>query len=147
MTKHLKWKFGQNKKQDLTTILQRDENGKPILNLIPLERTAVNFKTKEESDTYLRIVECGGWKWRDGNLPTKPRFYNWNEYKEETCIDAGVDYNKGGKYNNGEFGFAYKEFYKNWKVIPTQDFYKAQNPPITPEMSNEINNWFEENSK
>ena len=118
----------------LTQILQRDEDGKPKLDLTPIEKTAVNTPTQEDYDGLMRVYECGGWRWVGGDLPTK--YDRWEMGEERTSIDA-------------ENGFAYdsKEFYQEngWNVISPQEFYQTQK--VTPEMLNEINIWFDENGK
>ena len=131
----------------LTNILERDEKRKPKLSLTPLEKTAVHTPTQESYWDLIRVYECGGWRWGGVVLPTQAN--NWRVYKEETCVEAGVDYFSGGKYDNGKFCFGSRGLHQeeNWKIIPPQEFYDAQTPPITPEMINEINKWFDENGK
>jgi len=130
----------------LTKILQRDENGKPVLKLEPIEKTAVHVPTQSQSEyrNLMRAYECGGWKWSGGVLPTQINALKL--HREETCIGAGVHYSSG-IYNGGEFEYCNREFYqqRNWKIISTQDFYDVQK--ITPEILKEINIWFDENGK
>ena len=123
----------------LTQILQRDETGKPILQLTPMEKIAVNPTTQESYDELMRTYELGGWRWKSGDLPTQ--YDGWNPYKENTCIDGGV-------YSEGRFLFNDRDFHLKEgrrKVITTQEFYDVQN--ITPEMIREINIWFDENDR
>lgn len=121
---------------NLTQILQRDEKGKPILKLTPLEKTAVHTPTKKSYDELMEVYECGGGIWRSGNLPTESDCFRGE--RKETCVDAGVDYQNEGIYNNGKFGYSSRKFYqgKNWKIISPQKFYEIQK--ITPEMLNEM---------
>ena len=129
----------------LTQILQRGENGKPILDLTPLEKTTVNTPTQESYIELIRVYECGDWKWSVGrSLPTQKSF--WGDYKENTCIEAGVDY-PSGVYDEGKFGYFGREFFGSggWGIISTQQFYETQK--ITPEMLNEVNVWFDRNDK
>ncbi len=123
----------------LTQILQRDSNGKPVLKLKPIEKTAVHTTTQKEYWDLMGVYECGGWKWSDGDLPTQNN--HWN-YEEETCVEAGVNYSS----RRGKFGYSDRKFYigENWKIISTQGFYDTQK--ITPGMLNEINVWFDENA-
>jgi len=132
----------QNKMKGLTSILERGEDGKPKLNLIPLERTAVNVPTEKDSWELMRVYERGGWKWREGNLPTQFNF--WIKHKKRTCVATGVDYLTGGVFNEGKFGSSSKNFYlgEDWQVIKKQEFYDKQEPKITPEIIKEINEWF-----
>ncbi len=125
----------------LTQILQRDSNGKPKLNLIPIKNTVVNTTTQKNYWDLIRIYECGGWKWVSEDLPTQNN--HWNSYKEETCVDASVDY-PSGIYKKGTFGFANRGSYEKENLISTQGFYDTQK--ITPEILNEINVWFDENA-
>ena len=127
----------------LTQLLQRNSDGKPIVKLTPLEKTAVNTPTQEVYNELMRTYELGGWKWRGGgDLPTQ--YDGWNDYKKDTCVDAGY-YDE--KSNKEGFKFAKRKWYQseNWKIISPQDFYDIQN--ITPEMLQEINIWFDENGK
>ncbi len=127
----------------LTQLLQRDENGKPVLRLKPIEKTVVHTSTEEDYWDLMQVYECEGWKWSSGSLPTQSSV--WNTNKEETCIAAGVNY-PNGIYDKGRFGFTNRKFYmrKNWKIISTQDFYDTQK--ITSEMFNELNVWFDKNA-
>ena len=125
----------------LTQILERDKDGKPKLDLTPIEKTVVNTPTQEDYWDLMRVYELTGWKWGAGGLPTQKSF--WDDYKENTCIEAGVDY-PSGVYNEGKFGYFGTAFYQDlpgWNVITTQEFYQRQN--ITPEMLNEVNVWFD----
>jgi len=128
--------------QSLTGILERDSNGKPKLNLTPMEETVVNTPTQEDYNQLVMVYECGGWEWYGGGLPTK--YSNWDTLKEETCIDAGSDYPSS---DEGKFGRAEKEWFeeRGCKILTPQDFYDTQDPPITREMLSEINEWFEQN--
>ena len=129
----------------LTQILQRGENGKPILDLTPLEKTTVHTPTQESYIELLRVYECGDWKWHESSSPAQlnlsinfPKSF-WESYKEETCVDAGVDFRKGGVILNGVFGYRKFDQSDGWKAISTQQFYETQN--ITTEMLQEINEW------
>ncbi|MCK4650455.1 hypothetical protein KAT36_04465 [Candidatus Pacearchaeota archaeon] len=118
----------------LTQILERDENGKPKLDLTPLEGTGVRVPTQEEYDILMQVYECGGWKWSGGNLSTHYNY--WNEHKEETCVRA-----------EERLVYANNEFYikENLKVLSTSEFYDIQK--INLEMIKEINQWFDGNGK
>ena len=126
--------------KNLTQILQRDSEGKPKLDLTPIEKTTVYTPTQGDYWDLMRVYELGGWRWRGGKLPTE--INSWNNFKEKTYIDAGVDY-PSGVYNDGEFGFANREFYleKGLGIISSQEFYDKQR--ITSEMLQEINEWFD----
>ncbi len=126
----------------LTQILERDSNGKPILKLKPIKKTVVNTTTQKDYWDLMRVYECGVWNWSGGYLATQKNY--WYD-KEETCVDAGVDY-PNGIYNKGKFGYGNIKFYRkeNWKIISTQGFYDTQK--ITPEILNEINVWFDKNA-
>ena len=125
-------------KENLENILKKGSDGKPILELTPLEKTAVHTPTQEIYNELMRVYEIGNWKWFDEKLPTK--FTYWNEYKRKTCIDAGVThYSK----LESQFGYSDKKFClkNNFKVLSTQNFYEIQK--ITPKMIKEINEYFE----
>jgi len=125
---------------ELENVLQRDENGKPILSLTPLEKTAVNTPTQEDYDVLMQVYECGGWKWNLGELPTQ--FNCLNLYKEKTCVYAGIDF---FSKRTGIIRFNDMDFYRenDWKVIFPQEFYDTQNPKIHLKMLKEINKWFD----
>jgi len=127
---------------NLKQILERDENRRPILNLTPIEKTAVNTPTQEDYWTLMRTYEIGGWKWASGELPTS-RMNLWTtRYKQETCMGAGFDLSENRRER---FKTDKRNFYlgNDWNIISPQEFYDAQNPKITPEMLDEINAWFE----
>ena len=128
--------------KDLTQILERDSEGKPKLDLTPIEKTTVYTPTQEDYWDLMRVYECGGWKWSVGrSLPTQKNF--WSEYKEKTCIGAGVGYFKGGVYNEGRFMYGDREFFleEGWDVLSSQEFYDKQRS--ISEMLQEINEWFD----
>ncbi len=118
--------------KNLEEIFWKDKNGKLILNLTSLEKTAVKVPAQNDYWTLMRIYECGGWKGKYGELSAKNNL--WTTYKEETCI---------GSENDCQFARA--EYYAKirWNVISLEEFYKIQK--ITPEMIKEINNYFEKN--
>ena len=121
-----------------TNKLERDAQGKPIIKLTPLERTAVNTQTQEAYDTLMQVYECGGWRWYRGSSLTSGD--HWKGYKEKICMDAGYNF-----HNNQEGLICYgptRDFNEKGKeIISPQEFYNKQN--ITPEMINEINKYFE----
>ncbi|MDO8516872.1 MAG: hypothetical protein Q7S33_01995 [Nanoarchaeota archaeon] len=120
--------------------LERQSDRKPILNLTHLVKTAVNTPTQEDYNILMRVYECGGWKWNGGErVPTK-EINRWNMYSSNNCVCAGITFNTA---NLGHFGYSSKSFYvsNNWKVISPQDFYQIQK--ITPEILNEVNEYFE----
>lgn len=131
-------------KKDLVQKLKKDERGKPILQITPFSRTGISTPTEKDYLTLMRILECGGLKWRNGRLPTYQETDYWRDFRENTCIDAGVNYNLKEKFN-GIFGYSSKNFYEreNLKVISMQEFYNFQEPPITSGIIKEINDWFE----
>jgi len=130
----------RTKRKSLTGILERDSDGEPVLKLTPMKKRAVSTPTQESYDELLRVYECGGWKWIDGDLPTG--YNNWQIVQEKTCLDAGVNYS-----DEKRFGYGDKEWFEanDCEVISTSDFYNAQDPPITKKMIDEVNLWFEQN--
>ncbi|MDP2672709.1 MAG: hypothetical protein Q8O84_02770 [Nanoarchaeota archaeon] len=116
------------------------ENGKPKLNLTPLEKTAINAQTQEKHDELMQIYEAGKWRWNGRILPTN--YSNFIFYKEKNCVEAGISC-----YNNlkGFFGCSSEKFYKsrNWKLISINEFYEMQG--IIKEDLFELNKWFDEN--
>ncbi|MBU1129461.1 MAG: hypothetical protein KJ949_02405 [Nanoarchaeota archaeon] len=131
----------QNSK--LTQILEKDKNGKPIFNLILLEKTVVYVPTKESYDELMRVCERGGLKWAGGNLPTKNTNNFRNCFGEEICINLDKTFSR--KSTEGKIKVCDKSFYqkKGYKIISPQEFYNAQNPKITPEILKEVNEYFE----
>src|SRR3989339_1924721 len=114
-------------------LLERNENGRPILVLKELEKTAINTPTQESYDTLMQIYECGNWKWPNGILPSDFNF--WINYEKQTCIQTC-----------NRFEFASKRYYENHrKIITTQEFCKFQDPQIRNMTIKEINKWFETN--
>ena len=110
---------------------------KPIINLSPLEKTAVKTPTQKEYNELMKVYEMGGWKWCTGYLPTE--LNRWESYKEKMCISGETkSFDK-----NEQFGYCSEEFYKSEKytIISTSDFYKKQG--ITKKDLNKINKYFE----
>ena len=90
--------------------------------LTPLKKTAVSVPTQEKYDVLMQVYEAGGWRWyRD--LPTENNF--WREYKEKTCVDAGIYLSPE---TEGKVGYATIKFYdkKNLSIISDKEFYKIQ---------------------
>ena len=110
--------------------LEYGVQGKPKLNLTPLELTAVHTPSQNEYDDLIQVYECGGWKSNSGNLPTSINY--WMHEKEETCVRA-----------KEIFAFWDIESYQKdgWDVISPQEFYNEQG--INQEQIQEINKWFE----
>ena len=79
----------------------------------------------------MQVYECGGWRWNTKYLPTQNNY--WYKYKNKICVRAKNKFAIG----TADSGF------KKEKIISTQEFYNVQNPPITPKMLKEINDWFE----
>jgi hypothetical protein len=128
----------------LETDLKYDENEKPKLKLVPMKKTAVQTRTREDFDNLVQVYESGGWKWDFMNaLPTTVNIWSY-DMEEKTCLDAGISWSDG---TIERFDYDSPEVYigKNHKVITPQEFYNAQNPKITPEIIKEINSWFDEN--
>ncbi len=115
---------------ELTQILERDENGKPKLDLTSLEGTGVRVPTQEEYDILMQVYELGDWKRSSGNLSTHHNY--WNEHKEETCVRA-----------EGEYAYGRKDFFisRGRNIISTQKFYEIQKRTL--EDIKERNKWFE----
>lgn len=128
--------------EKLKQILETDENRKPILELKPIEKTAVNTPTQEEYWDMMRVYECGDWKWASGTLPTEK-----NDLKKDLtkiCVDAGIDSVTG---NLKRFGYAFKIDYLRicYNIISPREFYYEQG--ITPKMLKEINDWFDKSNR
>jgi len=112
--------------------MERDEFRKPRLELIPLEGTVVHTPTSKSYDELMRVCECGGWKWIDGNLPTEiDQPWGYDYLPGEVCVRG-----------ENEIRYGRKSFYlgQNLGVITIQDFYERQG--ITPEMRRAVNGWF-----
>ena len=117
--------------------LEKDAQGRPIIKLTPLEKTAINTKTQQEHNTLMQVYECGGWRWSGGELPT---YSKDRGDEEEISVTGGYVF-----YTNAinRFSWGFQRFYldNGWKVIPTKEFYNKQN--ITDDMIKEINEYFE----
>ena len=118
--------------------LERNADGRPILHLTPLEKTAVNAPTREDYNTLMRVYECSGWKWHDGKNPSE--INRWEIYGSDFCAGVGVHW---GTNKVKVFGWGDKENYisLDGKIISIEEFYKIQK--ITPEMIKEVNKYFE----
>ena len=127
--------------KSLANILQHNKMGRPILKLKPLENTGIHVPTREEYKILMRVFDCQGWKFISGNTPLETDI--WNISKQDTVVGAGIFC-----YGTTELGYSNRSFLEDdmqWKIISPSEFYAAQEPPITPDMLAEINNYF--NSK
>ena len=116
-------------KSKLTHIVQRNDNGFPILYLNTPVEIRVHTPTREEYDALMQVFECGGWEWCSRGIPTE--YDNWKDEKEKTHLTV-----------EGET-FSYGSNSAGLKAISTQDFYDMEE--ITPDMFKEINEYFETN--
>ena len=132
---------GTTPQETYKNVLEYDENGKPKLELIILEETAVHVPTLEEYDTLMQIYDCAGRIWRSGDLPTD--YQAWHDYEENTCIQV-QDYK--GNLDSPKFGYMDVESCKDscWNIISFQEFCEIQG--ITPEMIKELNTYFEKHN-
>jgi len=120
------------KEPKLIQILDRDENGRPVLKLTPIKKTVVNTTTQEEYDTLMQVYECGGWKGITGKLPIT--YDNWHVRNISTCLRVE------DKFWQGNI-----ELYesKKYNIISTQVLYEKQR--VTQEMIDEINEYYIKN--
>ena len=123
-------------KENLENILKKGSDGKPILELTPLGKTAVHTKTQEEYNELMKVYELGNWRKKNGNLPTMCDI--WFLRKEKSCITAGNIVS----FKNIDYDSCSKNYYlhRGYKIISKQKFYKIQK--ITPEILKEINTYF-----
>jgi len=130
--------------KSLDNLVSQDSKGKPKLNLTPMEKIVVYIPTKGSYNELMEVYECGGWQWYNGKLPTEGD--RWKVNSEETCIEVG---HSGVGGNKEEFGYGHKKWFEanSYEFLSMSDFYASQNPPITKEMLNEINSWFDQNDK
>jgi len=137
--------FQSESVRNISQVLERDENGKPILNLTSIEKTTVSTPTQRSYDELMRVYECGGWKWSSGFFPRELNL--WTTYEGETGITAGICYprNIKGGFQHGDISSG--DLTENFEYITLQEFYNAQNPPISKAGLDEINEWFEQNDK
>ncbi|MBI2003890.1 hypothetical protein HYS72_00295 [Candidatus Pacearchaeota archaeon] len=100
-----------------------NSNKKPVLDLKPLEKTAVNASTQKEYNVLRMVYEIGGWKWDSALFPNQNQI--WNVHGKNTCIEGGISLRKN---KSGEFGHSSKHYYlrENWKIISPETFYKRQ---------------------
>jgi len=122
----------------LTQILERDEDGKPIIKLEPIENTVVNTRTQDDYWTLMRVYECGGFRWMDNGTPFHKN--KWPDHNEKTCISAGAS--TLGK-TDSRFGYERESYCRDigWNIISPSEFYKNQK--VTKKMINEINKYFD----
>lgn len=88
-----------------------------------LKGLAVNLRTRWEYVVFVRLIELGGWHWRDRYLPSYVDC--WAMYKETTCVDAGFDI----KFEiEGEVFYYDLNFYEEVmaEVISLRDFVRLQ---------------------
>ena len=121
----------------LTQILEKDENGRPILKLKSLKETVVNLTTERDYLKLMKILERGKLKGLDGIPPTNMNLW----LGKNTCVT--VDFDAYSNWN-GDFDHGYKERYikKNYDILSFREYCYEQS--ITPEMLKEINDCFEE---
>lgn len=140
--------------ENLETNLKKDSNGKPSLDLIPLEKIVVHTPTQEIYNQLMRVYEIG--HWISNGLRPATKVDLWKLYKSRTCVDAGINIfvsiHEGGRILQPKFGIweGKFKFYqrkdpmmerKKLKTISTEEFYQIQK--ITPEIIKEINKYFE----
>lgn len=113
--------------------LKRDGNGRPIIELRSLENTAVDTSNLGDFRILMRVYECGGWKWRNGDLPTEFNFRK--DYTKWPCVGAFNHYFRSTRHNF--------EINKGFSILSSQEFYDIQK--VTPEHIEEINRYFREN--
>ena len=123
-----------------------DGSGQPVVNLKPLEKTTVNVRTEEEYMTLVRFFELTGWKWDSGDLPTDTYSYDWDNYEEDTCVDAGIDYSIDGRYNGGRFSYDNMSYAEGngWDILSLQEFFDRQG--ISSSLVDRVNSWFDSRS-
>ncbi len=102
----------------------KDSSENPLLELIPIENTAVHTSTREIYDELMRVYGGGGWRGHNGCLPTEVN--GFKKYKEKTCVDA----KNGFKYCNGDFYLN-----NNFNIISTKKFYEKQSPETFKEIN------------
>ena len=116
--------------------LKRDKNGKPILDLKQLDGTVIQIQNQKIYDTLMQLYECTDWKWYSEKLPTE--FNAWIKNQENKI---NITAKKNFIYN---FAFKHTQNF-NLKIITPKEFYELQEPEITQEIIQNINEWFEIN--
>ncbi len=134
--------MNQSLEAELVQTLEEDKNGRLIVNLYPMENTAVNVRNREEADSLMQIYELSGWERRNGELPTTRNPWDRGGYEKETCASAGVDF---FSKERGVFGHGSKKFYSQhgWNIILFKDFMTVNG--IAPETEKAVNKYFETN--
>ncbi len=51
-----------------------------------MNKVAIQCKTKNEFKFLMQLYDKRGWKWYDGDSPTK-NIDLWNQYKQNTCVE------------------------------------------------------------
>jgi len=131
--------------------IKRRDNEKPIITLSPIWKIAVHTPDRLGSNTFLRVAECGGWRFADRTFPTRimDGYRNganiWDRFGKNTCYGAGV---KGdGKNEDGKFLVGSKNDFntsRGWATITLDEFFDFQNRYenlILDEVS-AVNEWF-----
>ncbi|HIG94876.1 MAG: hypothetical protein QT05_C0051G0047 [archaeon GW2011_AR13] len=116
--------------------LKRNENGKPILDLKQLDGMVIQIQNQKIYDTLMQLYECGSWKWYSEKLPTE-----FNAWKNNQENNMNITAKKNFIYS---FAFKHAQNF-NLKIITPKEFYELQEPEITQEIIQEINEWFEIN--
>ena len=85
------------------------------LEMFKNERVVVHCDTKEKAKKFLKLLHNNGFKWQGGD--NLLYFYNWDEYKEETCYCKS-------EYNGTRVKYSFKRWYAEhgYKVIEFEDF-------------------------
>ncbi len=113
---------------NLNPLLLRTFEGNFRLQLRHLNNYRVSVSDQRVYDRLMQVYECGGLEWHSGKSPT----------------DVPFIVGHGSLYISCEQNFSFLSdccsLAKFKKIVPSE-FYHLQN--ITPEMNEEINQWFE----
>jgi hypothetical protein len=101
----------------------------PKVELDDLYNSLVKVPNRKEYDRLMKVYECGGWTWSDGNLPTEClKFVGQTTHVHGCNLFEETDHS---------------ERYRGLVKMTVNDFCKAQN--IDEPKMEEINKWFRDN--
>jgi hypothetical protein len=125
-----------NARVNARLVLQRQDNGKPIINLNRLHDIAINTPTRTDALNLMRVFECGGWR-----FGTQGKATNADFLKNYTVNDESLYV---GMMKTGFFRAETRDYFqeKGYTLITPLNFYSAAG--IDSDILNEINLWFDQ---
>ena len=132
----------------MTNTIPRDENGRPIITLTPLEKTVIHVPKQGEYRKLMNIYKaCGIMFSPSDTVRESPLKYDlWSHLRERTGITADLP-NDRTFWNEEKYQefrrFGYGDINNlvgmGWRKIVLGEYFSEQG--VTEEMSEEINQW------